>query len=187
MIKNNFKIKNNKNHSGYTLLFAIILSSILLSVGVFIANITTKEVILSGVVKESAVSYAAAQSGMECALYYHYRGGGVFDRKSDESIPKCSNTSTKFIVDSSNNPTFFTHSFDIKFYQGVERTDSNLTNMCAKVIVRKYFEDAAAYSAGAQPTRTLIESKGYNVDCTRANENNVLKLERAIYFEDNIE
>lgn len=68
MIKKIFrKIKNNK---GYTLIFAVIISALVLSVGVSILNISKKEFLLASSARESAVAFYAADSGLGCAAYH---------------------------------------------------------------------------------------------------------------------
>ncbi len=58
------------NNRGYTLLFAILITSIILSVGVSILSIARKEVLLSSGAKESQTAIYMADNGLECALYW---------------------------------------------------------------------------------------------------------------------
>ncbi len=69
-----FLIPNSK--SGFTLLFASLIVSLLLSVGLAILNITLQEYILSSAGKESQFAFYNADTGVECALYYDKKGPG---------------------------------------------------------------------------------------------------------------
>ncbi|MFA5934477.1 MAG: hypothetical protein WC827_01140 [Candidatus Paceibacterota bacterium] len=72
----NLKLKNNK---GFAMLFAVLISSMLITVGVSIFNISIKELMISGSVRDSQAAYYAADSAAECFLYWNYVGpGSVF-------------------------------------------------------------------------------------------------------------
>lgn len=61
-------IKNNKK--AFTLLFAVLVSSLVLAVGASIIDIATKQVILSGSGRDSEYAFYAANTGAECAIYW---------------------------------------------------------------------------------------------------------------------
>jgi hypothetical protein len=82
-------IKNTKNsltsdigylpfrrNGGFTLFYAMLISSLLLSIGLAIFNITYKEFILTAGVRESEGAFYAADSALECALYWDYIHAG---------------------------------------------------------------------------------------------------------------
>lgn len=77
MIKINFK--KIKEQKGFTLLFAVLVSIMVLAVGTSIINISLKQVILSSAGRESQFAFYAANTGMECALYWDYNGAIVND------------------------------------------------------------------------------------------------------------
>ena len=54
---------------GFTLLIAVILSSVALSLGLALLDITYKQLVLSSTVKQSQYAFYAADSTLECALY----------------------------------------------------------------------------------------------------------------------
>ena len=64
--KNSAPSKNR----GFTLLFAMLILSIVLSITSSIMGIMVKELKLSGLGRESQYAYYAAESGAECALYW---------------------------------------------------------------------------------------------------------------------
>ena len=73
----------NKNERGFTLLFAVLVSSLVLAIGLSIANLTLKEVKLSGAGRESEFAFYAADTGSECALYWDIKGYNVFATSAD--------------------------------------------------------------------------------------------------------
>lgn len=66
-----------KDNRGFTLLFAILVAILVLAVGTSIINIALKQVILSGAGRESQFAFYAANSGLECALYWDLNGSYI--------------------------------------------------------------------------------------------------------------
>lgn len=62
---------------GFTLFYAVLMSSLLLALGLAIFNITYKELILSAGARESAVAFYAADAGLECALFWDRKHIGL--------------------------------------------------------------------------------------------------------------
>lgn len=63
-----------KKEKGFAILFAILLATLVLSIGMSILNISIKELIISGFSNESAQATYAAQTAVECALYWEKKG-----------------------------------------------------------------------------------------------------------------
>lgn len=61
--------------AGFTVLFAVLVGSLLLSIGLSIAHIAIREVTLSTAGKESNYAFFAADTGIECALYWDINVG----------------------------------------------------------------------------------------------------------------
>lgn len=59
----------HKNNQGFVILFAVLVSSIILLIGMGMFRISIKETVLSSTARESTMAFFAADSGMECALY----------------------------------------------------------------------------------------------------------------------
>lgn len=55
---------------GFTLLIAVILASVSLAIGLALLDIAYKQVVLASAAKQSQTAFYAADSVMECALYY---------------------------------------------------------------------------------------------------------------------
>ena len=85
MKSNNLKIimksktYNIKNKKGFTLLFAVLVSVLVLAIGTSMINIALKQIILSGSGRESQFAFYAANTGVECALYWDINGPEILD------------------------------------------------------------------------------------------------------------
>ncbi len=79
-------------HRGFTLLIAIILSTVVLTVGLALLDVAYKQVILSSTAKQSQAAFYNADSALECALYYDQKKDSFdFTVTPDFTALKCSN------------------------------------------------------------------------------------------------
>ncbi|MFA6274665.1 MAG: hypothetical protein WCX70_00710, partial [Candidatus Paceibacterota bacterium] len=76
--------KNNKN-KGFTLLYAILLTSAVLVVGVSLINIITRQLILTSLNKNSQIAYYNARSVVDCLNYYDQVGEVFLNYNPDGS------------------------------------------------------------------------------------------------------
>lgn len=71
-------IKNRKNSTnrdgGFVVLVAILLASLFVLIGASIFTLSIRELALSFGAKESQYSFYAADSGVECAIYWDFQG-----------------------------------------------------------------------------------------------------------------
>ena len=160
-MKNN-KLKQKAN--GFTLLLSLLVVSIILSVGLGVFDVMTKELKLSGIGRESQVSFYAADAGVECAYYWDIKHPlplteSAFDGDGGVAISCGGKEITTKKVDE-------THSFSFNMGEGT-------TQKCAEVTVMK----VVSVTADEKTTRTTIESKGYNYYCESTSPH---KVERAI-------
>lgn len=167
-----------KNNKGFTLLFAVIVSTLVLAVGGSIINIALKQVILSGVGRDSQYAFYAANTGIECALYWDITGSiegtGGFPTSTDFEVPNsagCAGTSNIFdakplneggaefdidpevVVDNMVGVEFTQSTFKLRNFQNIDGID---LEYCADVVVYKA-TDASGLVSG-----TRIQSRGYN-------------------------
>ncbi len=77
---------NFKNNKGYTLLFAVLVSSIVLSIGISILTISKKEFLLSASARDSTSAFYAADSGLECAAYHDGAVGNHFSTTTPDVV-----------------------------------------------------------------------------------------------------
>lgn len=74
--KNNiFKHSTLRKNSGFALLFAVLMSSLMLSIGLSIFGIALRELSISTAARQSIFAFYAADSGRECALYWDIKKG----------------------------------------------------------------------------------------------------------------
>lgn len=170
-------IKIKKQEKGFVILFAVILTSIILSVSLGLADITYKEVSFGTSAKNTGEAFLAADSGLECALYYDFKwvqlsNGGYenpFGYTGAEPLTlECADRPFQFYGGySATGPWIF-------FLNELGSTGQ----ACAVVAVYKDFN--VAFDPTDDETR--IVAKGYNaggqsVDCT---SNSPTRVEREI-------
>ncbi len=84
------KNKKDKQASrGFTILYAILITTVVLSIGLSLLGVLIQQISLSGVERESAVSSSVTDSGMECALFWD-RVGAQNTRTNTCAAATCS-------------------------------------------------------------------------------------------------
>lgn len=63
-------LSQEKKNKGFTLLFAVLVSVLVLAVGASVITIALKQTILSSTGRESQYAFYAANTGLECALFW---------------------------------------------------------------------------------------------------------------------
>lgn len=168
-------MKKNKKQLGFAMLYASLIGSLVLAIGLAILNVTIKQITLASAGRESQHAFYAADTGIECAFYLERGGGndacgdGVFGNA--ERLSYCQ-------TDSGGNPVTYSCAgqnvnligVPISTAEGVVsqfsiNTHPSAENICFTVSVTK--------SPGQNP---VIDSRGYNT-CD-PNSNN--RFERAI-------
>lgn len=162
-----------KLNSAFTILFAVIVSSLILALGLGIVAITMKEVRLSGAGKDSQLAFYAADSGLECAMYYDIVKSGFATSSESTGMPtriECNGNLLE--VDSSlQDLTSATSTFTM-YMEYINIGVANELKPCAEdVAVIKYLDGGQA--------KTKIDSRGYNT----CDETNPRRLERGYSVE----
>lgn len=62
--------KTGEKKGGFALLYSVLVTSILITIGLSMADIATREIVLSSSGLGSQIAFYAADSGVECALYW---------------------------------------------------------------------------------------------------------------------
>ena len=135
------KNKRQNLNSGFVALFTVLIASIILAMAVGIANISLKQIVLSGSATDANKSFYVADSGVECALYNDIRVH-AFDIDLPASSISCGGTSVN--LDPQVQVGLWSFSLDFN--------DSGPA--CAKVTVDK-----------TDPDIKKIISKGTNAQC----------------------
>ena len=142
MMKTNFK-----NNKGYTLLFAVLVSSIVLSIGISILTISKKEFLLSASARDSTSAFYAADSGLECAAYFD-NNGNYFSTSTTAGPFSCADFSiTK--QGGATGSEYDPYEFNFQIPLGS-------SGACSIVTIEKYYDDDDIIT-------TRIISRGYNV------------------------
>ena len=173
--------KNTKNNRGYTLLFAVLVSSTVLSIGISILTISKKEFLLSSSARESTTAFYTADSGIECALYQDDTLG-VFSKTAQPSsilpISCMGNSSIPVNVNISGYTS--TYNFDVKMQDNGSSACSSVT-----VAVNTHWKVDSQVPGGFD-AQTVVTSKGYNLGwnstsktCSDASPR---RVERAIVY-----
>jgi len=155
-----------KQNRGFTLLYASLVSALLLAIGLAVFNIGSKELLLSSSARESQFAFYSADTGIECALYWDFVGSNTFATSSASNPPSsginCAARDIATSWDYSNRTsTAATTTFEL-----------NLSNIggadrCVAVTVGK----------SASPNKTNVEARGYNTSC---NSTSPRRVERAL-------
>lgn len=163
---------NRIQSRGFTTLFAVLVASLLLAVGLTIFDITYKEVVFSTVSRNSAYAIYAADAGAECGLYWDhsyqgsnasafatsttssYQSSGIFCSGDGNGNAQDVTQNSGWLVTQA--PAAATTTFQV-----------NLGPYCAIVTVAKR----------GNPAATSIVSRGYNTACNSVSPS---RIERAI-------
>ncbi len=169
---------------GFTLLFAVLVSTLVVSIGASIISIALRQTILSGTSRESQYAFYAANTVLECAYYWDVTNPLIFqtgeagiawvepeDTVADDIT--CAGRQimkdSSWVLDSSSETTFQIEVFDIDPSDASPEDAS--VRRCGMATVRKIIQ------ADGKIT-TQIEAKGYNTDC---NLDNPRMVERGLF------
>lgn len=156
------------NNQGFTLFIALVIAGTLVLVSTGLINLAVRGALISSSAKESQYAFYAADTGVECALYWDVKNPGrnnsAFAAGSAQAI-SCNGvqiTPTRTRV-GSNATSTFSFSFSPRYSEPY----------CASVAVYKV-------QRGNVMT-TMIESKGYNKSCTTSDPRRVERAVRVNY------
>lgn len=149
-----------QKQSGFVALFAVLISAILLAMALSISSIAYKEQLLSVNAKSSQFSFTAADSGMECALYWDINQNAFVDDDGVEqaSAPpiNCNDMEVPQL------PTTSVFAYQLPVTATVNAT---VVHGCAVIYVNKSYD----FDGDTTPESTKIDSRGYNTDCSNIN------------------
>lgn len=148
--------QSSKGEQGFVALFAVLVSSILLLMALSISGIAYKEQLLSVNAKSSQYSFTAADTGLECALYWDVKQAWYTSTNSPQDI-KCG-TSTPIFLGDISTTTFFAYKLPVE-----ANVNGQTVPGCAVFSVNKNFD--VTNPDGSITNSTKIDSRGYNVLC----------------------
>jgi len=185
---------------GFTLLFAVLVSTLVISISATITSIAMRQTILSGTSRESQYAYYAASTALECAHYWDKRG--VMDQNKPSQvvfpIPGENDGSSRINSENAEYANITCSGFDIiggNASEGIDEweTAPDTTTFYLKITDTVDIKDSEgnllfpqSYCAEATVTKTeldedglstvTIEAKGYNT----CDENNPRRVERGL-------
>jgi hypothetical protein len=121
-----------------------------------------RQVVLSGVWRDSQFAFYAANTGIECALYWDLNGGVVFATSTNSETPanvSCADNSASVSI-TEDTLTSATSKFTIEFNNVGSNSQVNNADLtyCVDVFVTKQFDDSGSQDRIA----TTILARGYN-------------------------
>jgi hypothetical protein len=144
--------KNRQAQGGYTLLLAALVSSAVLTIGVSIFQLVSKQILLSSLGRDSQFAFYAADTAAECALYWDLRHDFFATSTPASVLPPNPQCDGQTFSESGRTGTFpYTISFTFE-PQG----------KCAHVFVSKKINSSTGV------IQTTIHADGFSTSC--ANE-----------------
>lgn len=172
---------------GFTLLIAILVSAVLLSIALSIFDLTTRQLALSTTAESSQTAIFAADSGIECAMYWDLRYPGQYFpfANQDGSAPtgayngdniNCGDGSSVGVSGVSGhtslNPTVATSTFSFNLTEGAY----------VEVDIEKYcYGYDANNSSACDSWGSVINSRGYNSGPNYADPSRIERALRETY------
>lgn len=144
---------------GFTLFIAIVITATLLLISTGIISVAVKEAFLTSSSRFSQESFYAADSGLECALFW--------DLRNPTGLSAFSQSNTDGTTISCNGQSYSTNTTGENKFTLTFPPSAN----CVEVFVKKRPDNAVA-----PPAKTIIESYGYN----SCDVNNPRRVQRAI-------
>ncbi|MCX6712877.1 MAG: hypothetical protein NTY66_01570 [Candidatus Vogelbacteria bacterium] len=173
-------IKKNQSR-GFVILYAVIITTVVLVMGVSLMNIVTKQLVLSSISRGAKLSYFAAIAGKDCAEYWKaidYFGrvdenGGVV-APSNQSIIGCPDNTQigGFLLRQPATPVGATM-LVTKFQLELVEPDTPHGGLCSLVTV-------TVDSSACPADWIMIESEGYNVPCGQLASDNPRRV-KSVY------
>lgn len=180
------KSERKKTHTsargGFVLLYAILISTVIISIGLSLMNVILEHVSLTGIERESSLSFYAADSAMECALYWdnenilslqpdgEFHNPPPIDIQCDSFTPSVTSSSAP----SGSGTHTHTYTFDVPL---------PARGTCADVVITKRFTDGDVGPpvVPEQAMATNISVRGYNTpNCPPAAPTKLWRFERGI-------
>ena len=144
---------HTNDKQGFVILIAVLVSTLVVSIGAFIALIAVKELALSSSGRESQDAFYAADSALECALYHDCRVEQFGSTATPQNVD-CDGRASVITVEPGSNTNNSTSYFEISFINANNPLAANAPYARVRVVKS---------DVGTVDDKTIIESQGYNV------------------------
>ncbi len=156
-------MRSQSTQRGFTILFAVLIGSILLAIGLAIFDITVRELRLSSIAREAQLAVYAADSGAECALYWSLPAQGRVTFSTSTPITfYCNGQTLPADVDGL--------TIGGRGYEATSTVRVVYGDGCAEIEIGMHM-----INPDTQQIRTIVNSRGYNV----CDEEDSRRVERA--------
>ncbi len=149
--------------SGFVILFAVVLSAMLLSITLGITNITLNEIKFATSARDTNDAFLAADTGIECALMNDKGAASKFPLPGAAQSISCAAVTPTMVVN--NGPIYNDGDIGKVTYTFYINGLGSSGNNCARVQVIK--DDNTSLVGPPYYVRTSIISKGYNVNSSQ--------------------
>jgi hypothetical protein len=183
--QNPIVLKNENQNEGFVILFAVVLTSIILSVSLGLADITYKEISFGTSAKNTGDAFFASDTGIECALYYDFKW--VQTPFGDYENPFGYNGGDDLTLQCAGTAFDFTDGYStVGPWEFILHNLGPSGKACSIVKVTK-----TPISGTPNQIQTKIISKGYNLggdntDCISTSPNKVEREIELTYYEDDV-
>ncbi|MBU6431288.1 MAG: hypothetical protein KGJ58_02270 [Patescibacteria group bacterium] len=147
---------NLQPNRGFAMLFSVLVASLLVVVGFSIFNLALKETTISTAGRESQVAFYAANSGMECALYWNLKRNAFATSTDASEVARAGAISAKCNGATVNNS--FTQSGLSVLTSASDIPVTDVNGSCFDVTISKN-----PNSPKPGQMLTVIESQGHNI------------------------
>jgi hypothetical protein len=164
---------HNKQSQGFALLMALIVVSVVISIGLSVLDLTMKQVRLSTNSKDSEIAFHAANAGLECARYWQAVSTTTMEAGASIS-PSCfgvSAGSVSGVPVSATDGTAHQYTFEIEW-------GTSPNQRCSKINMLSIVSDLSAESTVAG-MNTLMPGYAYGdtKDCEAGGRCSVLSVQ----------
>lgn len=153
-------MNKKNNQKGISLVIALIMTTLLLSISMSIGSIIVRQLRITNTTTNSQSAFYAADSALECALYWDTKTDGTIDEAN--SFPNAVfGTTTSYPPDNTGNPIKCGDSTSNPF--SFTKTANDPSNAIATTTFYLDYGDTCAYvQVVKNPNRTIISTRGYN-------------------------
>ncbi|MBX2866619.1 hypothetical protein KTR10_01515 [Candidatus Kaiserbacteria bacterium] len=178
-----------KNTRGFTILIAVVVASIVLSIGLAVLGIVFKQLQISGIAHESETAFHAAYAGAECAEFNdRSEDQNEFDVPGNGSLQSSATNITCMGVSSTNSNGRARSGDEQRF----EFTWDG-GNACTILSFYKFYSTSSSVSVIVEGTQlrsdcpvgaecSVVKARGYNASCSGLTGDRVVEREITIVF-----
>jgi len=147
---------------GYTLLFAVVISSLVLGIAAFILSVSRKQFVLASAARESSAAVYAADSGIECEVEAYNVVKQTFPVQSGSTQINCAGNSITFTFSTVTLSSADAQSMKIDTSHPVYQTPQIVLALPGNGCALMTITDGIGSDLGGYH-KTVIDSRGYNI------------------------